>query len=309
MTLSKIYDGTSSSSPILASLSGNSLPAPVRSTSNHLFVKFTSDASVSFDGFTANYNTIAVSSIARCSTSTSAILTQPEGQFGCNGYDNSVDSSWAITTTSGSRVTLTFAALDTESYYDYVKIYDGTNSHATLLGTYSGTTPPALPIQSSSNSVFVTFHSDGSVSSSYTGWTIGYVSYGSFGSSCNANGNYQLSTSSGGFGCDGYANAITISWTISSFGPIHLEFDRFDTEQNYDVVYIFDGTSNNSPSLAHFSGTTTTPVTSTGNNMFIKFTSDSSITRSGFSALYSTWVNIDIHPLDLVETPKEITAN
>ena len=306
----KVYDGSGTSSPLLASLSGSSLPSPLRSTSNRLYVRFTSDASVTFDGFTANYNTIASSSIARCSTSTTTSLSQPEGQFGCNGYDNNVDSSWAISTASGTRITLTFSTLDTESYYDYVKIYDGTNNHAQLIGTYSGTTLPSAPIQSTSNNVYVTFHSDSSVSSSYTGFTLGYVSYGNFGTSCNNNANYNLNLSSGTFGCDGYANAITITWTINSYGPIHLEFDRFDTEQNYDIIYIFDGTSNSAPSLGRFSGTTTYPVTSTGNNMYLKFTSDSSITRSGFSAVYTTYINIDVHPFDAVEAPKqEIAAN
>jgi len=304
----KVYDGSSTSSPLLASLSGSSLPSPIRSTSNHLYIRFTSDASVTFNGFTANYNTIASSSISRCSSSVAAVLTQPEGQFGCNGYDNNIDSSWAITAASGSRITLTFTTLDTESYYDYVKLYDGSNNHAQLLGTYSGTTLPSAPIQSTSNQVYATFHSDASVSSSYTGFTIGYVSYGNYGTSCNSNANYNLTLSSGNFGCDGYANAITITWTIRSYGPIHLSFDRFDTEQNYDIVYIFDGTSNSAPSLGRFSGSTTYPVTSTGNNMFIKFTSDSSITRSGFSAVYATW--IDTRPVDAVEVPKqEIAAN
>ena len=307
----KVYDGSGTSSPLLASLSGSSLPSPLRATSNRMYVRFTSDASVTFDGFTANYNSIASSSIARCGTSSTNTLTAPEGQFGCNGYDNNVDSSWSITAASGSRITLTFSTLDTESYYDYVKIYDGSNNHAQLLGTYSGTTLPSAPIQTTSNLAYVTFHSDSSVSSSYTGFTIGYVSYGNFGTSCTSNAAYNLNLSSGSFGCDGYANAITITWTISSYGPIHLEFDRFDTEQNYDIVYIFDGTSNSYPSLGRFSGTTTYPVQSTGNNMFIKFTSDSSITRSGFSAVYATYINIDVHPtavVDAVEVPKQEIA-
>jgi len=287
----KIYDGTSSSSPLLASYSGFSLPAPVQSTSNHLYVKFTADTSLNYDGFNANYNTITTTSIGACTTSTSSTLTSDSGQFGCSGYGNNIDSSWLITAASDQRITLTFTSFDTELYYDYIKVYDGNNNHASVLGSFSGNTLPA-PLTSSGSNLYVTFHSDSSVSSGYAGFSAGYTTFGSFqGSACSASAHNSLTTSTGDFGCDGYSNNVDITWSISSFASIYLYFPRFDTESNFDFVSVYDGTSSSATRLGRWSGTHAGTATSSGTNLFVEFTSDSSVTRTGFTGAYSTVAN------------------
>lgn len=50
-----VYDGGSSSSPVIGRFSGSSLPAPVTSFSGQLYLRFTSDSSGSHYGFLANY--------------------------------------------------------------------------------------------------------------------------------------------------------------------------------------------------------------------------------------------------------------
>lgn len=50
-----VYDGGSSSSPLIHSFSGTSLPSPITSSSNKLHVRFTSNASVKRRGFRASY--------------------------------------------------------------------------------------------------------------------------------------------------------------------------------------------------------------------------------------------------------------
>ena len=50
----KLYDGASTSSSLLGSFSGTTMPAPVTSTSGSLTVTFTSDSSVLDNGFVAN---------------------------------------------------------------------------------------------------------------------------------------------------------------------------------------------------------------------------------------------------------------
>jgi len=249
---------------------------------------FSSDSSIQYDGFHATYNAVnSVNTINACTTSTSTNLNEPVGQFGCNGYSNSIDSNWLIAVPSNQRVTLSFSYLDTELYYDYVKIYDGSSSQATLLGTYSGNSQPSS-ITSSGSYVYITFHSDSSVSSSYDGFVIEYVSFGSFEENCNSNNAYTLDSPSGTFGCDGYSSSVTVSWLLNSYGNIYLNFDQFNTETNYDFVTIYDGPNANSPMIARYSGTYAEPVSSSGEQLYIVFTSDSSITRSGFSASYVT---------------------
>lgn len=50
-----VYDGDSSSSPLIGTFSGTSLPAPITSSSNKLHVRFTSDSSLTSRGFRASY--------------------------------------------------------------------------------------------------------------------------------------------------------------------------------------------------------------------------------------------------------------
>ena len=50
-----VYDGGSSSSPLIGSFSGTSLPSPITSSSTTLHVRFTSNTSVQRRGFRASY--------------------------------------------------------------------------------------------------------------------------------------------------------------------------------------------------------------------------------------------------------------
>lgn len=50
-----VYDGGSSASPLIGTFSGSSLPAPTISSSNKLYVTFTTDGSGYTWGFTATY--------------------------------------------------------------------------------------------------------------------------------------------------------------------------------------------------------------------------------------------------------------
>ena len=51
-----VYDGSSSSSPLIGCYDGDSLPEKISSSSHELFVTFSSDGSVSRSGFVANYH-------------------------------------------------------------------------------------------------------------------------------------------------------------------------------------------------------------------------------------------------------------
>ena len=50
-----VYDGDSSSSPLIDKFSGTSLPAPITSSSNKLHLRFTSNSLTQLRGFTASY--------------------------------------------------------------------------------------------------------------------------------------------------------------------------------------------------------------------------------------------------------------
>ena len=54
----RVYDGDSTSAPLIGRFSGSSLPAPITSSSTKLYVRFTSDGSSQYRGFAARYRGI-----------------------------------------------------------------------------------------------------------------------------------------------------------------------------------------------------------------------------------------------------------
>ena len=70
-------------------------------------------------------------------------------------------------------------------------------------------------------------------------------------------------------------------------GSIEVTFQTFDTEGNYDFLYIYDGPSTSSPEIGRYDGGNS-PGTVTATNaqgaLTFRFTSDSSVNREGWSA-------------------------
>lgn len=107
------------------------------------------------------------------------------------------------------------------------------------------------------------------------------------------NGGTTLTANSGSFGdgsgAQNYANNQNCTWLIKpgNGGTVTLNFDSYNTELNYDFVTVYDGENTSANRLGRFSGRTIPrAITSTGNALFVKFTSDGSITAKGWSARY-----------------------
>ncbi|KAI0214015.1 Exoskeleton protein RP43 [Lamellibrachia satsuma] len=98
---------------------------------------------------------------------TPTTLTGTSGLFGVNEaqHKNSMSCSWKIQVEAPKRLELEFLTFDVESSIscvDSVKVYDGEDNSAPLLGTFCGTSLPGDVI-SSKPSLFVSFNSDSSV--------------------------------------------------------------------------------------------------------------------------------------------------
>ena len=76
--------------------------------------------------------------------------------------ENNVACEWHLFCEEGQTVNLAFGRFDTEQGYDFVNVYDGISTANALLGSYSGTRPPAVGATSGST-MLVTFATDGSV--------------------------------------------------------------------------------------------------------------------------------------------------
>lgn len=87
-------------------------------------------------------------------------------------------------------------------------------------------------------------------------------------------------------GC--YTNGMNCYWSFSSSARMQLIFTRFNTESNYDYVSVYDGDSTSSQQIGYFSGSSIpSPIHSTSDKLYVRFTSDGSVTTSGFIARYS----------------------
>jgi hypothetical protein len=166
-----IYDGPTTSSTVLATYTGSTIPAAVTSTGPQMLVTLTSDGSVTGNGFQADYET---SLIPYCTGSTT--LTGDAADFGDGSgrfqYRNSGTCKWYIKPENAETTTLTFNSFNTEDGEDVVSVYDLVAG--VLLGSYTGnyTTPPA-PITSSSGQMLVIFNANSTVRGE--GWDASYT--------------------------------------------------------------------------------------------------------------------------------------
>jgi Zn-dependent metalloprotease len=291
-----VYDGLTTSDPVLLNWSGTSVPTSVTSSGGQMLVTFVSDHSVKYQGFTANYNTTGAPFCSGNTNMTAEYGSLSDGSGNPNYYNNS-NCTWLIQPTGASSVILTFTAMDVEppssdglSIYDAVEVYDGSNANAPLLGRFMGGTIPP-PITSSGGSLFVKFFSD--LIETRGGWDAYYTS--SYTDYCN--GTTTLTAPSGTF-ADGsasnlYNNNADCYWLIQPPGvsSISLDFPSFATEQGYDGVTVFDGATTAAPVLGQFTGSTVPQtLSSTQGVMLVHFAADETIRQQGWTATYNAIV-------------------
>ena len=81
-----------------------------------------------------------------------------------------------------------------------------------------------------------------------------------------------------------YENNLDCYWMVSSN---ELSFMIFETESEHDAVQVYDGESSSAPLIGGFNGSSLpSPVTSSSSKLFLRFTTDHSITKSGFRARF-----------------------
>lgn len=296
----RVYNGPDDTSPLLGTYSGSTLPSSISTTAGvgAMCIKFTSDTSNTFSGWSANYTSVVTTPTCNGFTA----LTSPTGSFsdgsGANNYTNNQQCVWYIAPPCATSVTLSFSAFNTELNYDGVAIYNSLTA-TTPIATYSGTSLPSS-VTSSTGVMLVAFISDFSTPSQ--GFTANYTSTGtSFCSGTTNLNTLDYGTISDGSGSNNYCNNSNCSWLIQppNATSVTLNFTAFNIEQPstdgnsiYDLVEVFDGTSSSAASLGKFTGSNIPQaITSTGGSMFVKFTSDFSDTYQGWTANYTSTQN------------------
>uniref|UniRef100_A0A8C3CRJ2 Cubilin n=1 Tax=Cairina moschata TaxID=8855 RepID=A0A8C3CRJ2_CAIMO len=289
-----IFRGTRVTAHPVITLCGNELPDTV-SVFGPMLLNFYTDSHIVGFGFQARYRTIACGGTFNGSV---GIISSPAHSV--LDYHNNMNCSYYVTVGNGKAVALKFNSFQLEispsCYKDYVAVYDGSDTHAPLLGKFCGSELPPN-IKSSSNKLFLVFNTD--FSGSGRGWKAsfretlgpqngcgGYLTYSvySFGSPVsNVSRKYEKN--------------LDCVWIITAPANklINLTFTSFVLEAQsaqtcrYDYVKLYDGVDENANLVGTFCGSTVpAPFLSTSNSLTVKFVTDSSVEREGFNATYIT---------------------
>lgn len=276
-----VYDGLSTSSHLLTRLCGNEKPPLIRSTGDSMSLKLRTDEGQQGGGFLVKYqqtcdNVVIVNR-------TYGIL---ESIHYPKPYSVNQRCNWTIQATAGNTVNYTFLAFELESHAncstDYLELYDGPQR----MGRFCGAVIP--PSGSTTGSrLQVLFHTDG-VGQGERGFQMQWLVHGCGG---------ELSGDTGTFSSPGYpvgypANKECIWYIHSSPGSsIQLTIHDFDVEYhatcNFDVLEIYGGPDFHSPRIAQLcvrrSAENPMQVSSTGNELALRFKTDSSVNGRGFN--------------------------
>ncbi len=212
----------------------------------------------------------------------------------CSGpkadYANDLNCQWLISPQteidSVTYIKLTFDRFETESNMDFVRVYDGENTDAPLLGEYSGSTLPAA-VSSTGNKMLVVFNSN--ESGTANGWMATYKAY--MPTWCTGMQNYTEPEDSFDDGSANfqYNNNTVCMWRIQpqfAFSTT-LYFDYLDTEAGADVVKVYNLA--NQQLLATVSGNQVPePITSPSGQFFITFNTNSSNRGQGWKISYAS---------------------
>ncbi len=279
-------------------------------TGDTLKVKFTSDGSVTRTGWKIDYieyetstTTTTTTTVASSWVSDSASYSSPNYP---SAYPNNYNNTITITKTGATSIRVHFSAFATESGYDYVYILDGAGNQIT---SYSGSKGAFTSVTVTGSTIKVKFTSDGSVTAA--GWYIDRVEY--LGGSSTTTTTTPVTTTTTTTTTttvapvttttttvastwntetasytspnypsnydNNYNNTITITKTGAT--SIRVHFSAFNTESGYDFVYIQDSAGNNITSYSGNRGAFTS-VEVTGSTLKVKFTSDYSVTATGW---------------------------
>ncbi|XP_041914774.1 bone morphogenetic protein 1-like [Alosa sapidissima] len=219
-------------------------------------------------------------------------LQDSTGNFSSPGFPNSYAAYsqcvWRISVTPGEKIILNFTSMDLYKshlcWYDHVEIRDGHWRNSPLKGRFCGDTLPDAIISTDSR-LWIEFRS----SSNWVGkgFAITYEAI------CGG----EISRNSGQIQSpnypDDYRPHKVCVWKVTVAEGFHvgLSFQSFEIERHdscaYDYLEVRDGHSEASPLLGRFCGyQKPDDIKTSSNQLWLKFVSDGSVNKAGFSASF-----------------------
>ncbi|MDW8015120.1 MAG: CUB domain-containing protein [Bacteroidia bacterium] len=305
-----VYNGASAT--LIGAYSGNSLPPVVTSWGGSLTFRFISDATGTSAGWAAAVECLAGPSActywmpaggSRYVELTSRGCCEAASFYDAGGSGGSYAPNergiLTFAASFGQQVRVEFSAFELTTGQDSLYVYNGTDTTAPLLGSYTGIRSP-FSVTSTAGSLTFRFVSHSTNPS--PGWMASvqcinlspgceYFMSSSqridiAASGCCGGG--QFYDSGGPLYDYGDSEDQIITFLVQSSQQIRVEFTEFDLEQGYDYLEVYDGPSTTDPMIGSYTGGGLPPVIlSSGNALTFRFQSDGSITRAGWQALVS----------------------
>ncbi|XP_053622099.1 cubilin homolog [Plodia interpunctella] len=281
----------------LGKFCGATAPPTFSISSNNLILKFVSDSSIKFGGFSLTYTFLDESA---CGSYT---YIQNHGVIYSPGwperYGRNLDCSWTIKVSTGQQIKLNISQFDVEdSNYrtgqcdDFLQLSNGPKASSPLIGKYCGEFT-WKSFKTTANSVYIYFHSDFLIGGK--GFKIEWDS-----TVTGCGGTFTGSTgsiSSPNYPENYNENSECFYRIVTNQGSrISMTFEDLELETLCDdYVEIYDGRDPESPKLGWFCRASPNQVIETTSNFaFIKFKSDFLLTGKGFLLNYKAICNNNV---------------
>ena len=165
-----IYDGGTTSDPVLGTYSGDEIPSELTASGNEVLVTFVTDDQTTGAGWYIGYSS---NSPVWCHGTT--IIDEPEGVISDGSgdfyYQNDVLCMWMIKPDDAVGIYLEFNQFNTQEEVDFLEVYD--IDAGELLGRFSGNEIPES-VLCPSGKMMLLFNTDGTITSD--GWEVEYIS-------------------------------------------------------------------------------------------------------------------------------------
>ena len=226
----RIYDGSSTSDPIIGTYYGAS-PGTVTSahSSGCLTFFFDSDYSITDPGWVADISCVSNDILMQNGTINTCSGTFYDSGGASGNYQNSEYSTLTICPDNpGSFLEANFTYFNLESCCDFLRIYDGSSTNDPIIGTYYGTSPGTVTSSHTSGCLTFLFDSDYSITD--PGWvaSLNCISNTAPTAVCqnltrNADANCQAVVSPSEFnGGSSDPEGQTLTYSVSPMGPYPL---------------------------------------------------------------------------------------
>ncbi|XP_070564555.1 cubilin-like [Ptychodera flava] len=281
--------------------SGMAVDGSYGTASDELWVQWTSDSSVNMKGFDVRF--VPVDPCGGDHTGPTGNITS--SGFPMN-YPHGSQCQWTITVEEGYTILISLVVFETEENYDYLHIGEGSvvdwSQHYELTGS-------DLPkdITLNNHEAWLVFTSDNSISRQ--GFHLTYQQYGEVMPDPKSCGTWQtvkrdqtVIIESPNYP-ENYPDNVHCEWNVTTESglPMLVQYRDFATEQGFDWLDLGNGldSSDVDTRVQHLSGelwVMPLPVISTGENIWLRFTSDDTITKRGFRVVISEYNETEVLP-------------